>query len=263
VEELRRAIRPDTILISVMFANNEIGTIQPIQEIGAIAHERGILFHTDAVQAYGHVPIDVNACHIDMLSASGHKLGGPKGVGMMYLRNDVKLGPFIHGGAQERNRRAGTLNVAGIVGFGKAAQLAADSMQERSEYETSIRDYMIGRIEREIPHVMLNGDREKRLPNNVNFCYRFVQGESILIMLDMKDIYVSSGSACSSGSIDPSHVLLAIGRSREDAYGAVRMTISESTTREQADAVIDEVKAVVNRLRSMSPSFAAFSRGKR
>jgi cysteine desulfurase len=263
VEELQRAIRPDTILISVMFANNEIGTIQPIREIGAIAHERGILFHTDAVQAYGHVPIDVNACHIDMLSASGHKLGGPKGVGMMYLRNDVKLGPFIHGGAQERNRRAGTLNVAGIVGFGKAAQLAAESMQARAEYETSIRDYMIGRIEREIPHVLLNGDRKKRLPNNVNFCYRFVQGESILIMLDMKDIYVSSGSACSSGSIDPSHVLLAIGRSREDAYGAVRMTISEETTREQADAVIDEVKRVVERLRSMSPSYGAFSRGTR
>lgn len=259
-ELVRRAIRPTTILISVMTANNEIGTLQPIKEIGALAHEHGILFHTDAVQAYGHVPIDVNDCHIDMLSASGHKLNGPKGVGILYLRDDVKLGAFIHGGAQERNRRAGTSNVAGIVGFGKAAELAAESMQARAEYETEIRNYMIRRIEREIPFVLLNGDRRRRLPNNISFCYRFVQGESILIMLDMKDIYVSSGSACASGSIDPSHVLLAIGRSRDDAYGAVRMTISEETTREQADEVIEELKCIVGRLRRMSPAYAAFLR---
>lgn len=259
-ELVRRAIRPTTILISVMTANNEIGTLQPIKEIGALAHEHGILFHTDAVQAYGHVPIDVNDCHIDMLSASGHKLNGPKGVGILYLRDDVKLGAFIHGGAQERNRRAGTSNVAGIVGFGKAAELAAESMQARAEYETEIRNYMIRRIEREIPFVLLNGDRKRRLPNNISFCYRFVQGESILIMLDMKDIYVSSGSACASGSIDPSHVLLAIGRSRDDAYGAVRMTISEETTREQADEVIEELKCIVGRLRRMSPAYAAFLR---
>lgn len=263
VEQLRRAIRPTTILISVMFANNEIGTLQPIEEIGALAHERGILFHTDAVQAYGHVPIDVNVCHIDMLSASGHKLNGPKGVGILYLRNDIKLGPFIHGGAQERNRRAGTSNVPGIVGFGKAAELAAESMQARAVYETRIRDYMIRRIEREIPFVLLNGDRERRLPNNISFCYRFVQGQSILIMLDMKEIYVSSGSACASGSIDPSHVLLAIGRNKDDAYGAVRMTISEETTREQADMVVEELKRIVGRLRKMSPTYAAFLRKRR
>lgn len=263
VEQLRRAIRPTTILISVMFANNEIGTLQPIEEIGALAHERGILFHTDAVQAYGHVPIDVNTCHIDMLSASGHKLNGPKGAGILYLRNDVKLGSFIHGGAQERNRRAGTLNVPGIVGFGKAAELAAESMQKRAIYETGIRDYMIRRIEQEIPFVLLNGDRDRRLPNNISFCYRFVQGQSILIMLDMKEIYVSSGSACASGSIDPSHVLLAIGRSKDDAYGAVRMTISEETTREQADMVVEELKRIVARLRSMSPSYQAFFRRRR
>lgn len=263
VENLRRAIRPNTILISVMTANNEIGTLQPVKEIGALAHEHGILFHTDAVQAYGHVPIDVNDCHIDMLSASGHKLNGPKGAGILYLRNDVKLGSFIHGGAQERNRRAGTSNVPGIVGFGKAAELAAESMQKRAEYETKIRDYMIGRIEGEIPFVILNGDRKRRLPNNISFCYRFVQGESILIMLDMKDIYVSSGSACTSGSIDPSHVLLAIGRNKDDAYGAVRMTISEATTREQADLVIEELKGIVGRLRRMSPMYAAFLRKRR
>lgn len=263
VEALRRAIRPDTILISVMTANNEIGTMQPVREIGALAHEHGILFHTDAVQAYGHVPIDVNECHIDMLSASGHKLNGPKGVGILYLRDGVKIGSFIHGGAQERNRRAGTSNVPGIVGFGKAALLAAEHMQQRAERETEIRDYMIRRIEREIPFVLLNGDRKMRLPNNISFCCRFVQGESILIMLDMKDIYVSSGSACTSGSIDPSHVLLAIGRSSDDAYGAVRMTISEETTREQADIVIDELKRIIARLRSMSPSYQAFLRRRR
>jgi cysteine desulfurase len=262
VEELKRAIRPDTILISVMFANNEVGTIQPIREIGAIAHERGILFHTDAVQAYGHVPIDVNACHIDMLSASGHKLGGPKGVGIMYLRADVKLGPLIHGGAQERNRRAGTLNVPGIVGFGKAAQLAAQTMEERAKKETVLRDHMIKRIEREIPYVTLNGHRTQRLPGNVNFCYRFVQGESILIMLDMKEICVSSGSACTSGSIDPSHVLMAMGREREEAYGAVRMTVGADNTMEEADRVVDEVKAIVERLRSMSPSYGAYMKNR-
>lgn len=261
--ELERAIREDTILISVMTANNEIGTIEPIRKIGEIAHKHGVIFHTDAVQAYGHVAMNVNACNIDMLSASAHKLGGPKGVGLLYIREGTKVGSFIHGGAQERNRRAGTSNVPAIVGFGKAAELAARDMRERAAYEMKIRDYMIDRIEREIPYAILNGDREDRLPNNVNFCFRFVQGESVLIMLDMKDIYVSSGSACATGSADPSHVQMAIGRSKEDAYSAVRISLSEETTKDDADRAVDEIKAIVENLRKMSPEYAAFVKNKK
>ena len=210
-EEVEKAIRPDTILISVMFANNEIGTIEPIAEIGKIAKEHGVLFHTDAVQAFGHVPIDVEKMNIDMLSASGHKINGPKGIGLMYIRKGLKLGSFIHGGAQERHRRAGTHNVPGIVGFAKAVELASAHLEERIKYETELRDYYIHRVETEIPYAKLNGDRTSRLPNNTNFCFRFIEGESMLILLDQKGICASSGSACTSGSLDPSHVLLAIG----------------------------------------------------
>lgn len=252
------AIRPDTILISIMFANNEIGTIEPIAEIGKIAHAHGILFHTDAVQAFAHVPINVDACGIDMLSASGHKLNGPKGIGFLYIRKGVKIRSFIHGGAQERKRRAGTENVPGIVGLGKAVELAAASVKERMERETEIRDYMIARIEKEIPYCRLNGDRVKRLPNNVNFSFRFIEGESLLIMLDMKGICASSGSACTSGSLDPSHVLLAIGLPHEIAHGSLRMTLSEETTKEDVDYVVDNLKEIVKQLRGMSPLYEDF-----
>lgn len=254
------AIREDTILISIMFANNEIGSIQPIAEIGEIAHEHGILFHTDAVQAFAQIPINVDECHVDMLSASGHKLNGPKGIGFLYIRKGVKIRSFIHGGAQERKRRAGTENVPGIVGLGKAVTLAAASMKERGKKETELRDYMIGRIEKEIPYCRLNGDREKRLPNNVNFSFQFIEGESLLIMLDMKGICASSGSACTSGSLDPSHVLLAIGLPHEIAHGSLRLTLGADTTKEELDYVVDCLKEIVAQLRSMSPLYEDFIR---
>lgn len=257
-DELKKAIRPDTILISVMTANNEIGTIQPIAEIGAIAKEHGILFHTDAVQAFGHIPIDVEAMHIDMLSASGHKLNGPKGVGLMYIRKGVKIRSFIHGGAQERQRRAGTHNVPGIVGFGKAAELAFADMDKRIAYETKLRDHLIERVLNEIPYARLNGESEKRLPNNANFCFRFIEGESMLILLDQQKICASSGSACTSGSLDPSHVLLAIGLPHEIAHGSLRITLSEKTTKEEIDFTVDRLKEIIERLRGMSPLYEDF-----
>lgn len=255
LNELEEAIRPDTILISIMAANNEIGTIQPIAQIVKLAHEKGVLFHTDAVQAYGHIPLDVDEMNIDMLSASGHKLGGPKGVGIMYIRKGLKLRSFIHGGAQERRRRAGTSNVPGIVGFGKAAQLAGQSMKERSEKEIALRDHLIKRVLEEIPYSRLNGDKSNRLPNNANFCFRFIEGESMLILLDQLGICASSGSACTSGSLDPSHVLLAIGLPHEIAHGSLRLTLSEETTLEEIDFVVDELKKIIERLRSMSPLY--------
>ena len=258
LNELEDAIRPDTILISIMAANNEIGTIQPIAQIGKLAHEKGILFHTDAVQAYGHIPLDVDEMNIDMLSASGHKLGGPKGVGIMYIRKGLKLRSFIHGGAQERRRRAGTSNVPGIVGFGKAAQLAGQSMKERSEKEIILRDHLIKRVLEEIPYSGLNGDKTNRLPNNANFCFRFIEGESMLILLDQLGICASSGSACTSGSLDPSHVLLAIGLPHEIAHGSLRLTLSEETTLEEIDFVVDELKKIIERLRGMSPLYEDF-----
>ncbi len=258
LEQLKSSIREDTILISVMFANNEIGTIQPIAEIGQIAHERGILFHTDAVQAFGQVPIHVDEFHIDMLSASGHKLNGPKGIGFLYIRKGVKIRSFIHGGAQERKRRAGTENVPGIVGIGTAAERADRTMEARTGKEKELRDYMISRIEAEIPYCRLNGDRVRRLPNNVNFSFRFVEGESLLIMLDMKGICASSGSACTSGSLDPSHVLLAIGLPHEIAHGSLRMTLGEDTTKEDVDTVVDALKEIVQNLRNMSPLYEDF-----
>ena len=260
LDDLKAAIRPTTILISVMFANNEIGTIQPIREIGAIARENGILFHTDAVQAFGQVPINVDEYNIDMLSASGHKLNGPKGIGFLYIRKGLKLRSFIHGGAQERKRRAGTENVPGIIGIGAATARAMRTMNERIAKETELRDYLIGRILDEIPYVKLNGHKTKRLPNNANFSFRFIEGESLLIMLDMKGICGSSGSACTSGSLDPSHVLLAIGLPHEIAHGSLRLTLSEDTTKEEIDYVVESVKEIVAQLRGMSPLYEDFLR---
>lgn len=258
LEELKKAIRPETILISIMFANNEIGTIQPIGEIGEIAKEHGILFHTDAVQAFGHLPIDVNDLSIDMMSASGHKINGPKGIGFLYIRTGVKIRSFIHGGAQERKRRAGTENVVGIVGFGKAVQLAMATMEERACHERELRDYLMERIMEEIPYTRINGDRINRLPNNANFAFQFIEGESLLIMLDSKGICGSSGSACTSGSLDPSHVLLAIGLPHEIAHGSLRLTMSEENTKEDMDFVVESIKGIVERLRNMSPLYEDF-----
>ncbi|MEH2928650.1 cysteine desulfurase NifS [Candidatus Ventrimonas sp. KK005] len=258
LEELKKAIRPETILISIMFANNEIGTIQPIGEIGKIAKEHGILFHTDAVQAFGHLPIDVNDLSIDMMSASGHKINGPKGIGFLYIRTGVKIRSFIHGGAQERKRRAGTENVVGIVGFGKAVQLAMATMEERACHERELRDYLMERIMEEIPYTRINGDRINRLPNNANFAFQFIEGESLLIMLDSKGICGSSGSACTSGSLDPSHVLLAIGLPHEIAHGSLRLTMSEENTKEDMDFVVESIKGIVERLRNMSPLYEDF-----
>ena len=258
IDDLLKAITPETILISVMFANNEIGAIQPIKEIGMIAKEHGILFHTDAVQAFGQVPIDVDEMNIDMLSSSGHKINGPKGIGFLYIRKGVKIRSFVHGGAQERKRRAGTENVPAIVGYGVAAERAARTMEERTRKEIELRDYFIGRILKEIPYVRLNGDAKRRLPNNINVSFQFIEGESLLIMLDMKGIAASSGSACTSGSLDPSHVLLAIGLPHEIAHGSLRMTISEETTKEDLDYTLDQIKEIVNRLRELSPLYEDF-----
>ncbi len=257
-DKLRAAIRPDTILISVMFANNEIGTMEPIEEIGAIAKEKGILFHTDAVQAFGQVPIHVDSLHLDMLSASAHKLNGPKGIGFLYIRTGVKIRSFVHGGAQERSRRAGTENVPGIVGFGAAVERAMRIMEEKTEKETALRDYLIERFEKEVPYCFLNGHRTERLPNNANISFRYIEGESLLIMLDMKGICASSGSACTSGSLDPSHVLLAIGLKHEEAHGSLRITVSEENTMEEMDTVVEAVKEIVARLRAMSPLYEDF-----
>lgn len=245
-------------MISVMAANNEIGTIEPIAEIGKIAHENGVLFHTDAVQAYGHIPINVDDMEIDMLSASGHKFNGPKGIGILYIRKGVKIRSFIHGGAQERNRRAGTSNVPGIVGFGKAAEIAGDTMESRTRKEITLRDHLIERVLSEIPYVRLNGHKTDRLPNNVNFRFRFIEGESLLILLDQIGVCASSGSACTSGSLDPSHVLLAIGLPHEIAHGSLRITLSEETTLEDIDFVADELKKIALRLRRMSPVYEDF-----
>ncbi len=258
LDQLKKAIRPTTILISVMFANNEIGSIQPVKEIGEIAKEHGILFHTDAVQAYGQVPINVDEMNIDMLSASGHKLNGPKGIGFLYIRKGLKLRSFVHGGAQERRRRAGTENVPGIVGLGKAAEIAVATMEERTAHEEKLRDLLIDRILREVPYTRLNGHRTNRLPNNANFSFQFIEGESLLIMLDMQDICGSSGSACTSGSLDPSHVLLAIGLPHEIAHGSLRLTLSHETTEEEIVYTVEKVKEIVAKLRSMSPLYEDF-----
>lgn len=258
LDELEVAIREDTILISIMFANNEIGTIEPIKEIGEIAHKHGIIFHTDAVQAFGQIPINVDEYNIDMLSGSGHKFNGPKGVGFLYIRKGLKLRSFIHGGGQERGRRAGTENVPGIVGIGKACELAFESMDKRIKHETELRDYLIQRLTTEIPYTRLNGHETKRLPNNVNISFQFVEGESILISLDMEGICASSGSACTSGSLDPSHVLMAIGLPHEIAHGSLRLTLGDENTKEEMDYVVDKVKNIISNLRNMSPLYEDF-----
>ncbi|MDE6673812.1 MAG: cysteine desulfurase NifS [Acetatifactor sp.] len=262
LEELKAAIRPDTILISVMYANNEIGTLQPIREIGQIAHESGILFHTDAVQAFGQLPMNVDELHIDMLSASAHKVNGPKGVGCLYIRSGLKLRNLIHGGAQERSRRAGTENIPGIVGFGKAIERAVRIMPEKTQKEIELRDYLIDQIYEKIPYCRLNGDRSRRLPGNVNFSFQFIEGESLLIMLDMKGICGSSGSACTSGSLDPSHVLLALGMPHELAHGSLRLTLSEENTREEMDTVVEAIAEIVGKLRAMYPLYEEFLKSK-
>ncbi len=249
--QLERAIRPDTILISVMAANNEVGTIQPVKEIGEIAAAHGILFHTDAVQAYGHLPLAVQECHIDLLSASAHKFNGPKGAGFLYVGKKAGIRSFIHGGQQERGRRAGTENVPGIVGMAAAARRAHEHMEERAQKERMLRDYLIGRIEAEIPDVALNGHRIRRLPNNVNFSFAGMEGETMLIMLDMAQICASAGSACTSGAVDPSHVLLAMGLSKERARGSLRLTLCEENTREELDTVVEELARIVARVRGM------------
>ena len=260
LDELEKAITPETILISVMFANNEIGSIQPIKEIGRIAKEHGVLFHTDAVQAFCQVPINVDECNIDMLSSSGHKINGPKGIGFLYIRKGVKIRSFVHGGAQERKRRAGTENVPGIVGLGKAVEIAVATMEERTKKESELRDYLIERVLKEVPYSRLNGPRKDRLPNNVSFCFQFIEGESLLIMLDMKGICASSGSACTSGSLDPSHVLLAIGLPHEIAHGSLRLTLGADTTKEDMDTTIEAIKEIVQRLRDMSPLYEDFKK---
>ena len=260
LDALEKAIRPDTVLISVMAANNEVGTLEPLEKIGEIAHAHGVLFHTDAVQAFCHVPLDVERMHIDLLSASGHKFHGPKGVGLLYVRKGVKIAPFMDGGAQEKKRRAGTTNVPGIVGMAAAATEAVAHMDEIAAKEIAVRDHLIERISREIPHAKLNGHRTQRLPGNVNFCFRFIEGESMLMLLDDSGVCASSGSACTSGSLDPSHVLLAIGLPHEIAHGSLRLTLSEETTLADADYVVDTLKGIIERLRSMSPLYEDFVR---
>ena len=260
LDQLQKAITPETILITIMFANNEIGTIEPVKEIGMIAREHGILFHTDAVQAFGQVPIDVDEMNIDMLSSSAHKINGPKGIGCLYIRKGVKIRSFVHGGAQERKRRAGTENVPGIVGYGVAARMAAETMEERTKKEKELRDYFIRRVLEEVPYVRLNGDPVKRLPNNANFSFRFIEGESLLIMLDMNGIAGSSGSACTSGSLDPSHVLLAIGLPHEIAHGSLRLTLGADTTKEDLDYTLEQIKEIVAKLRNLSPLYEDFIR---
>lgn len=258
LDELEKAIRPTTILITIMFANNEIGTIEPIKEVGAIAKKHGIIFHTDAVQAYCHVPINVDECNIDMLSSSGHKINGPKGIGFLYIRTGLKTRSFIHGGAQERKRRGGTENVPGIVGYGRAVELAMETMEARQKKETQLRDHLIKRIMEEIPYTRLNGHSTVRLSNNVNVAFRFIEGESLLIRLDMVGVCGSSGSACTSGSLDPSHVLLAIGLPHEIAHGSLRLTVNEDNTMEEMDFVVDHLKEIVALIRSMSPLYEDF-----
>lgn len=258
IEQLKASIRPTTILVTIMFANNEIGTIEPIKEIGAITREKGVYFHTDAVQAFGHELINVDELNIDLMSASGHKFNGPKGIGILYVRKGVKIENLVHGGAQERGKRAGTHNTPGIIGFGKATELAKEKLASKKEYETKLRDYLIEKVLEEVPYTKLNGHASQRLSNNANFSFRFIEGESLLIMLDQKGVCASSGSACTSGSLDPSHVLLAIGLPHEIAHGSLRLTLSEETTKEDIDCTIEAIKFVVERLRNMSPLYEDF-----
>ena len=258
LEELKKAIKPATVLITIMFANNEIGTIQPIEEIGEIAKENNIYFHTDAVQAVGNVKIDVKKLNIDSLSLSGHKFYGPKGIGALYVRTGVKFEKFVNGGHQERNKRAGTENVAGIVGIGKAIELAYNNLDEHNNKIKELRDYYVEQVKEKIPYIKINGDMEKRLPGNSNISFRFIEGEGLLLNLDLKGICASSGSACTSGSLDPSHVLLAIGLPHEIAHGSLRITIGKYNTKEEIDYLVKNLVEIVNRLREMSPLWEEF-----
>ena len=258
LEELKKAIKPATVLITIMFANNEIGTIQPIEEIGEIAKENNIYFHTDAVQAVGSVKIDVKKLNIDSLSLSGHKFYGPKGIGALYVRTGVKFEKFVDGGHQERNKRAGTENVAGIVGIGKAIELAYNNLDEHNNKIKELRDYYVEQVKEKIPYIKINGDMEKRLPGNSNISFRFIEGEGLLLNLDLKGICASSGSACTSGSLDPSHVLLAIGLPHEIAHGSLRITIGKYNTKEEIDYLVKNLVEIVNRLREMSPLWEEF-----
>ena len=258
VKDVEEAIRPDTILISVMAANNEVGTIEPIEEIGALARSHGILFHTDAVQAFAHIPIDVQAQNIDLLSASAHKLGGPKGVGFLYIRRGVKLRSFVHGGAQERGRRAGTENVPGIVGFGKAVELAMEELSQNMEREGRLRDHLIERVLTEVPYARLTGSSKMRLPGSASFVFQFLEGQILVIRLDMEGICASSGSACTSGSPDPSHVLLAMGLPREAARGSLRLTLGHDTTMEDVDRAADCIREIAKELRGQSVLYEKF-----
>lgn len=254
-EQVRDAIRSDTILVSIMFANNEVGTIMPIKEIGAVCREKGVFFHTDAVQAVGHAAIDVKAMNIDLLSLSAHKLHGPKGVGALYIRKGIVVPPLLHGGAQERRKRAGTENVAGIVGLGKAIEIACSDIEGTAKRMCYLRDKLINGIEASIPEVKLNGHRTERLPGNVNFSIKYIEGESILLMLDINGIAASSGSACTSGSLDPSHVLLAMGMPHETAHGSLRLTLGDDTTEDDIDYVLEVLPEIVVKLRKMSPLY--------
>ena len=258
MDELEKAIRPDTVLISIMTANNEIGSIQPVAAIGKLAHDKGILFHTDAVQAFGHIPLDVGKMNIDMLSASGHKFGGPKGVGFLYIKKGIRLPSFMHGGEQEEGRRAGTTNVPGIVGMGVAAEISCREMPDTIARLSELRDHLIDRVLKEIPYSRLNGSKDKRLPSNADFSFEFIEGESMLMSLGMKGVYISTGSACASGSLDPSHVLLGIGLPHEIAHGSIRVSIPEGTTMEQIDYAADCLKQTVETMRSLSPLYDDF-----
>ena len=256
-EQVRNAIKENTILISIMFANNEIGTVQPIKEIGAIAKEKGVLFHTDAVQAVGNVKIDVKDLNIDLLSLSGHKFYGPKGIGALYIKKGVKISSFIHGGHQERGKRASTENVPAIIGLGKAMELATANLDEYNKKLIELREKTIEGLFAKVPYIRLNGHRHNSLPGNVNISFEFIEGESLLLMLDMKGIYGSSGSACSSGSLDPSHVLLAIGLPHEIAHGSLRLTFGDENTQEDVDYILEVIPQMVTKLRDMSPLWEA------
>ncbi|NLK21599.1 MAG: cysteine desulfurase NifS [Epulopiscium sp.] len=261
-EDVRNAIKDTTILITIMYANNEIGTIQPIEEIGRVAKEKGVIFHTDGVQAVGHIPIDVKEANVDLLSLSGHKFHGPKGIGALYIRKGIKIKPLLHGGAQERGRRGGTENVPGIVGLAKALELSIKDMEKNNKKMLELRDTIIEGITEKVDHVKLNGHPIHRLPNNINFTFDFIEGESLLLLLDMKGIYGSSGSACTSGSLDPSHVLLAIGLPHERAHGSLRITIGGENTKEEVDYFLEVLPPIVQRLRDMSPLYEAYIKSK-
>lgn len=255
LDVLEKSIREDTILITIMTANNEVGTIEPVKEIGELARRHGVLFHTDAVQAIGSIPIDVKDMNIDLLSLSAHKFNGPKGVGALYVRKGVRIDTFLHGGAQERSRRAGTENTAGVVGLGSAIEQATANLREKAERISALRDYLIDEVLRRIPYTKLNGHRTDRLPGNANFSFQFIEGESLLLHLDLKGICASSGSACTSGSLDPSHVLLALGLPHEIAHGSLRLSIGKQNTKEEIDYVLEVLPQIVDRLRQMSPLY--------